>query len=148
MSLTSLGFCSAAHAADQKLFGAPQSSASAPVSAAGGLAQITLSLVLVLAAVFAAAWVVRRMRTIGRPHGGALKVLADVAVGTKERVVLVQVHEQQVLIGVATGSVNVLHVLPPGTPLPSKDVALPAVGGAGPGRPDFKSLLKRSLGLR
>src|SRR5690349_10366500 len=114
VSLTSL----CAYGADQKLFAAPQTSTSAPVSSAGGLAQVTLSLVLVLAAVFAAAWVARRMRMIGRPHGGALKVLAEVAVGTKERVVLVQVHEQQVLVGVATGNVNVLHVLPAGTPVP------------------------------
>jgi hypothetical protein len=42
---------------------------------------------------------------------GAIEILADVAVGAKERAVLVQVGRQQLLLGVAPGRVNTLHVL-------------------------------------
>jgi flagellar protein FliO/FliZ len=140
---------SAAFAAEQP-FAAPESVTGAP-SAAGGLAQVTLSLMLVLAAVFAAAWVVRRLRTFGRPGAGAINIIADVALGTKERAVLIQVGAQQLLIGVAPGRVNTLHVL--AEPVRMDDAQR---GGGGDElspssspspRPDFKSILKRSLGL-
>lgn len=140
---------SAAFAAEQP-FAAPESVTGAP-SAAGGLAQVTLSLMLVLAAVFAAAWVVRRLRTFGRPGAGAINIIADVALGTKERAVLIQVGAQQLLVGVAPGRVNTLHVL--AEPVRMDDAQR---GGGGDElspssspspRPDFKSILKRSLGL-
>jgi flagellar protein FliO/FliZ len=140
---------SAAFAAEQP-FAAPEAVRGAP-SAAGGLAQVTLSLMLVLAAVFAAAWVVRRLRNFGRPGAGAINIIADVALGTKERAVLIQVGAQQLLLGVAPGRVNTLHVLP--EPVRMNDAQR---GGGGDElspssspspRPDFKSILKRSLGL-
>ena len=140
---------SAALAAEQP-FAAPESVTGAP-SAAGGLAQVTLSLMLVLAAVFAAAWVVRRLRNFGRPGAGAINILADVALGTKERAVLIQVGAQQLLIGVAPGRVNTLHVL--AEPVRMDDAQRGGGGdelspSASPSpRPDFKSILKRSLGL-
>jgi flagellar protein FliO/FliZ len=138
-----------ASAAEQP-FAAPEAVTGAP-SAAGGLAQVTLSLMLVLAAVFAAAWVVRRLRNFGRSGAGAINIIADVALGTKERAVLIQVGAQQLLIGVAPGRVNTLHVL--AEPVRMDDAQR---GGGGDElspssspspRPDFKSILKRSLGL-
>ncbi len=149
LSLVSPFFCSAASAAEQKLFAAPQAAAGTPASTAGGLAQVTLSLALVLAAVFAAAWAMRKMRNVGRADAGVLKVLADVSVGAKERVVLVKVHEQQVLIGVAAGNVNVLHVLPAGTPTSTSTASsVVDVTPNEPGKVDFKAILKRSLGMK
>lgn len=141
---------SIAHAADQP-FAAPEAAKAASTSAAGGLAQVTLSLILVLAAVFASAWLVRRLRTFGRPGAGAVRIVADVALGTKERAVLIQVGAQQLLLGVAPGRVNTLHVL--AEPVRTDDAQR---GGGGDElspssspspRPDFKSILKRSLGL-
>lgn len=141
---------SVAFAADQP-FAAPEAAKAASTSAAGGLAQVTLSLILVLAAVFASAWLVRRLRTFGRPGAGAVRIVADVALGTKERAVLIQVGAQQLLLGVAPGRVNTLHVL--AEPVRTDDAQR---GGGGDElspssspspRPDFKSILKRSLGL-
>jgi flagellar protein FliO/FliZ len=132
-------------------FAAPESAKAGATSAAGGLAQVTLSLMLVLAAVFASAWLVRRFRNFGRPGAGAINIIADVALGTKERAVLIQVGAQQLLVGVAPGRVNTLHVL--AEPVHTNDAQR---GGAGeelsptsssPPRPDFKAILKRSLGL-
>jgi flagellar protein FliO/FliZ len=139
-------------------FAAPETAKAVAASPAGSLAQVTLSLMLVLAAVFAAAWIVRRMRNFGRPGAGAIQIIADVALGTKERAVLIQVGAQQLLVGVAAGRVNTLHVL--SSPIPNP----PPHGGGGGGHGgvdelspsssppaaagvDFKSILKRSLGL-
>src|SRR5262249_55202623 len=59
-------------------FAAPEAAKAGSTSAAGGLAQVTLSLILVLAAVFASAWIVRRFRNFGRPGAGAINIIADV----------------------------------------------------------------------
>ena len=139
-----------ASAAEQP-FAAPQTAKAVSSSPAAGLAQVTLSLMLVLAAVFAAAWIVRRMRNFGRPGAGAINIIADIALGQKERAVLIQVGAQQLLVGVAPGRVNTLHVL--AEPVRTNDAQR---GGGGDElspsspsspTPDFKSLLKRSLGL-
>ena len=132
-------------------FAAPEAAKTVASGPAAGLAQVTLSLMLVLAAVFAAAWLVRRFRNFGRPGAGAIEIVADVALGTKERAVLIQVGAQQLLLGVAPGRVNTLHVL--AEPVRTNDAQR---GGGGDEfspsspsspRPDFKSILKRSLGL-
>jgi flagellar protein FliO/FliZ len=131
-----------------ELYGAPKAAESAPAAGAGGLAQVTLSLLLVLAAVFAAAWVVRRLRGFGKFGGGALQVVTEIAVGTKERVVLVQVGNQQLLLGVAPGRVNTLHVLTePVVTQPPTTALTPTADGSTPPNVDFKAILKRSLGL-
>lgn len=128
-------------------FAAPQASEAAPVVGAGGLAQVTLSLLLVLAAVFAAAWVVRRLRGFGKFGGGAVQVVTEIAVGTKERVVLIQVGNQQLLIGVAPGRVSTLHVLAEPVSTPPPTGTMMSADGSVPPSHDFKAILKRSLGL-
>ncbi|WP_129644851.1 flagellar biosynthetic protein FliO [Peristeroidobacter agariperforans] len=126
-------------------FAAPEASQAPAAVGAGSLTQVTLSLLLVLGIVFAAAWITRRLRGFGKFGNGALHVVTEIAVGAKERVVLVQVGKQQLLVGVAPGRVSTLYVLDepvtpqtPGTPVAPSDPRHPT---------DFKSILKRSLGL-
>jgi flagellar protein FliO/FliZ len=128
-------------------FAAPEASQTPVAVGAGSLTQVTLSLLLVLGVVFAAAWLTRRLRGFGKFGNGALQVVTEIAVGQKERVVLVQVGKQQLLIGVAPGRVSTLHVLAePVTP--QAPAVTPAADGTTPPNPtDFKSILKRSLGL-
>ncbi len=128
-------------------FAAPKENATTATTGAGGLAQVTLSLLLVLAAVFAAAWVVRRLRGFGKFGNGALQVVTEIAVGTKERVVLIQVGSQQLLIGVAPGRVSTLHVLSEPVSTPTSTAAVVTTDGSVPPSHDFKAILKRSLGL-
>jgi flagellar protein FliO/FliZ len=121
-------------------FAAPESIGQPVTPGAGGLAQVTLALLVVLVAVFAVAWVVRRMRGFGNRVGGAIEVIADIPLGAKERAVLLKVGQKQILVGVAPGRVNTLHVLE--EPL---DLAKPSTGPTD-SRPTFKSLMLRSLG--
>jgi flagellar protein FliO/FliZ len=129
-------------------FAAPKATESVTAVDASGLAQVTLSLLLVLAAVFAAAWVVRRLRGFGKFGNGALQVITEIAVGTKERVVLIQVGNQQLLLGVAPGRVSTLHVLPEPVSTPDTTGVASNVDGSLPPSHDFKAILKRSLGLK
>jgi flagellar protein FliO/FliZ len=121
-------------------FAAPQSLSQPVTPSAGGLARVTLALLAVLVAVFVVAWIVRRMRGFGTRSSGDLDVIADIALGAKERAVLLKVGQKQILLGVAPGRVNTLHVLE--EPL---DPAKPAAGPSD-SRPSFKSLMLRSLG--
>jgi len=87
----------------------------------------------------------------------AIEIVADAALGTKERAVLVQVGKQQMLLGVAPGRVSLLHVLEEPVPVKTKRYSGLVPGNAGDGegagvaesaaRPEFKAILKRSLGL-
>jgi len=136
-----------------KPFAAPQAAERIATPGAGSLVQVTLSLVVVLGAVFAAAWLVRRVKTFGRFASGPIQIVADVSIGAKERAVLVQVGGKQLLLGVAPGRVSTLHVLD--EPIAGDALRTTAADHGvqaaatlpGAQRPDFKSILKRSLGL-
>lgn len=78
---------------------------------AGYLVQLTLALALVVAAIVVAAWLLRRVTRLQSSAGGALQVLGGLSMGPRERVVLIQVGETQLLLGVAPGRVQTLHVL-------------------------------------
>jgi len=122
------------------MFAAPQTAPAAHAGGLGGLGEVTLALLLVLGAVFALAWVLKRVRTFGSRVGGALDVLAQVPLGQKERAVLIRVGTAQILLGVAPGRVSTLYVLP--EPL---DLKVPPAGSAGAANSPFRALL-RSLG--
>jgi flagellar protein FliO/FliZ len=124
------------------MFAAPQTASSPHPAGIGGLGEVAFALIIVLAAIFIVAWVVRRMRLAGNRVGGGLDILADVPLGQKERAVLLKVGNQQILLGVAPGRVNTLHVLP--EPL---ELARPPAGGSNDSsNPTFRNILMRSLG--
>lgn len=81
----------------------------------GSVMQVIFSLLLVLAAVAVVAWIMKR---INLPQHGAsrlLKVISGVAVGPRERVVLMEVNDTWLVLGVAPGQVRTLHTMPKGT---------------------------------
>lgn len=81
-----------------------------PVSM-GNLVQLVIALVVVLSAIVGVGWMVRRLGRFPAGAGAMLKVLGGLAVGQRERIVLIQVGEKQLLVGVAPGRIQTLHVL-------------------------------------
>lgn len=71
------------------------------------LLQLGLGLVLVVGLILLLAWLVRRVNGVSAA-GRGVKVLAAIPLGQRERAVLIQVGEQQMLLGVAPGRVNLL----------------------------------------
>jgi flagellar protein FliO/FliZ len=92
--------------------------------------QVLAALVVTLALVFACAWVVRRFGTVGMRGGQIIKVLSAASLGSRERVLLLEVHGRQLLVGVTSNAVTPLHVFDAGTPAVPEAVA------------DFRSILK------
>ena len=84
--------------------------ATAPVL--GGLVQVVLALLLVLAAIAASAWLLRRLGPTQMGSGGALRVLGGVMVGQRERLMLVEVGDTWLIVGVAPGRVTAVHSMP------------------------------------
>jgi flagellar protein FliO/FliZ len=107
----------------------PSAAAAPTPSAAGGLLQAGFGLVVVLALVFACAWVVRRLGLPVTGGGRQVKVVASAAVGQRERVVVVEVGGECLVLGVAAGSVRHLHTLPAGALAPQVGQAASAPSG-------------------
>ncbi len=84
----------------------------AQASAWGALAQALLALLLVLAALFAFLWLLRRLSPMQSGAQGAVRVVGGVMLGTRERLVIVEVADQWLLIGVGAGQVSHLHTMP------------------------------------
>lgn len=106
------------------------------------------ALAAVLALIFAAAWVLKRIQhgqASGRQH---LKVVSILPLSTRERVVLIQAGEEQVLMGVSGAGIQHLHTLEkPIVPAPAEGRESASGAFPGPG-PSFAGLLKAMTGRR
>lgn len=83
-----------------------------------GLLEMMLSLVLVIALIIALSWVIGRLRGVTRSTSSAMHVVTEIAVGPKERIVLVRVGERQALLGVSGAGVQSLSLLEQNIPVP------------------------------
>jgi len=93
-------------------------SASGAWSGSGGgvvdaayLAQLIVGLFVVVAAIVVLAFVMRRMTGAQAALGRELRIVGGISLGAREKLVLVQVGDTQLLVGVAPGRVQTLHVL-------------------------------------
>ncbi len=80
----------------------------------GGLLQMMVGLLLVLAVIMGIAWFLKRFALNHGAPNGNIKVIAGAAVGQRERVVLVEVNGTWLVLGVAPGQVRTLHTMPKG----------------------------------
>ncbi|TJY62846.1 flagellar biosynthetic protein FliO [Sinimarinibacterium sp. CAU 1509] len=83
--------------------------AEAAVGSASSAIGMIGSLVIVLLVIFALAYLVRRLQSTPLARGALMRVHGGIQLGTKERVVILEAGGQQFLVGVASGSVNLLH---------------------------------------
>ena len=114
---------------------------------AGSLMQMLFGLALVIALLFGCLWIIRRL-SARRGGAAAIQVLGAAAVGPRERVVLVQLGEQLLVLGVAPGSVTKLHEMQRDE-LPLASVGTSSASGAGsPPTPNFSNWLKHALERR
>lgn len=78
---------------------------------AGSILQVILGLVVVIFFIGGVAWLLRHVLRFQPTVGGQLRILGGLSMGPRERVVLVKVGETQLLLGVAPGRLQTLHVL-------------------------------------
>lgn len=97
----------------------------APSETGSALLQMFLSLALVLALLIGTLWLMRRLRIGQASSGSAIKVVASAAVGPRENVVVVEVGDEWLVLGVAPGAVRLLQARPRGV-LAEADRTAPA----------------------
>jgi flagellar protein FliO/FliZ len=110
---------------------AAESTATPTYSPAGNVLQVLAGLAVVLLVMWSCVRLLKRYAAGCQAAAGALRVLGGVAVGQRERVVMVEVGETWLVLGVAPGRVNALHVmgkLP--DPAPATMAPTPASGFA------------------
>ena len=110
----------------------------------GSMLQFGLGLAIVLGLIVAAGWFMKRF-SIGPSAGGLVKVIAGASIGQRERVVVVEVADTWMVLGVAPGRVNALHTMPKG----EIAVTTPTHGGtAVPAPAAFAAWLKDTMEKR
>ncbi|MFN3752070.1 MAG: flagellar biosynthetic protein FliO [Thiobacillus sp.] len=114
------------------------------ISPAGSLLQVFVGLVFVLLLIVATGWLTRRLG-IGRSGGTSLlNIVGSTSVGTRERVVVVEIGETWLVVGVAPGSVNALMTLPKGQAPAAGAPLTPGLGALAP----FKDKLQQMIDNR
>lgn len=102
-------------------------------------------LVLVIFAILVLAWILRRMPGIPGQGQQVIEILAVRVVGARERLLLVQVGEEQILLGMTPAGIRHLHTLRKNLDLsPGQPGMEPAKRpGKWPEKGDFAGLLQR-----
>ncbi len=98
----------------------------APIASSGmggQVLQLLLGLLLVVGVIFLLAWLMRRVQQIVPRGGQVIKILATQALGSRDRLVLVQVGGEQVLLGLTPGNITSLHVLKEPVHMPDAEPA-------------------------
>lgn len=120
-----------------------------PSWGAAGLLQAAFGLAVVIGLIFLCAWGARRLG-LQKSHGGRLiKIVSSTALGQRERVVVVEVGSEWLVLGVTPGQIQSLHTmpaqtLPVETELPIRQTAIAAGNAASV----FAKKLRESLGRK
>ena len=106
------------------------------VPSAGGstLLSVMMALVAVVVMIFLTAWLIKRFTGLSPINNRQIKVVASLPVGARERLVLVEVGGQQMLLGVTPQQINTLHRFEEPVVVPDK-----------PGQMDFAQRLQAML---
>ncbi|MBI3284453.1 MAG: flagellar biosynthetic protein FliO [Burkholderiales bacterium] len=85
---------------------------SAAISPGSGLLQIAFGLFVVLGLMAFAAWIMKRLGPVAGGNKLAVKVVGGVNVGNRERIMVVEVADQWLVLGVTAGNITTLTTLP------------------------------------
>ena len=119
----------AAFAADSK-----PAAGAVPGFDASGLIEMMLSLLLVVGLIIGLSWGIGKLRGVTRTSSSAMAVIAEAAIGPKERVVLVRIGDRQALLGISGGAMSSLKLL-------EQNIAVPET----PAVPEFAQRLKEVM---
>lgn len=81
----------------------------APVGS-GDILSVGASLVLVIAAIVLCGWLYSRAQGLRIRGGGIINIIATQPLGPKERILLIEIADKQIVVGMTASQVSTLHV--------------------------------------
>ena len=72
------------------------------------LTQLALSLALVLGLIVGGAWAAKRFQLLGTRNTGSLRIVSSLALGPRDRLLLVETGERRLLLGVSAAGIVTL----------------------------------------
>ncbi len=110
----------------------------APIVGGGELLGMGISMLIVVAVILLLGWFYSRSRVAGGGSNELINVVATRALGPKERLMVVEVGDQQLLIGMTSTAVQTLHVFE--TPVSVKEATADKTGFGERLRSAFKEM--------
>ncbi|MGM8227502.1 flagellar biosynthetic protein FliO [Cellvibrio sp. ARAG 10.3] len=80
------------------------------ISSSTHLANVAMGLVFIVALILVLGWFLRRFNQGGLFNNSSIKIIASLPLGTRERLAVVDVGGQQLLLGITATQINTLHV--------------------------------------
>ncbi|HQN64419.1 MAG TPA: flagellar biosynthetic protein FliO [Methylophilus sp.] len=93
------------------------------ISPTGSMLKMVLGLAVVLAVMALVSWAVKRMLPGAMGQQSAIRIVGGVSVGSRERVVVLEVADRWIVVGVAPGQVNGIANLEVGETMLSEQLA-------------------------
>ena len=115
----------------------------APGPSTGSLLQTVFALVLVLALLAALAWAAKRYGPRVTGSTANLRMVGALNIGGRERIMVVEVGDQWIVVGASPGRVNALATMPKGDATASATLA-----GHTPSASNFSDWLKQTIDKR
>jgi flagellar protein FliO/FliZ len=82
------------------------------ISPVAGLFQILLGLAAVLTLMAVAAWLFKKIGPVNTGNQLPVKVIGGVSVGNRERIMVVEVADQWIVVGITAQQINTLSTMP------------------------------------
>lgn len=101
----------------------------------GTLFSLGAGLVAVIAVIYGCAWIIRRMNGMTGMNNNAIKVVSVMAIGARERIALIEVGGQQILLGITPSAIRTLQIFEE-----------PVVDASNPNSGDFARRLQGMIG--
>ncbi|HEX4974335.1 MAG TPA: flagellar biosynthetic protein FliO [Pseudomonadales bacterium] len=73
--------------------------------------QVLFSLILIVALIVAAGWFVKRLNVSSMKATSSLKIESSLAIGQKEKLLILRIENERILLGVTPHHINFLHKL-------------------------------------
>lgn len=105
------------------------------INVTGELIRVVLSLGAIVALIFAAGWLTRRLQSRQFVGGRRLRCVESMSISARERVLLIEADGKRLLVGVGAGGVRALHVYDGTVPVETAPAPAPM--------PPFAELLSR-----
>jgi len=75
------------------------------------LMKLLSALLFIIVLIFGFAWLMKKMQLTQHSSNGLIRIVAAISVGQRDRIALIQVGDEQILVSMSPGKIKKLHTL-------------------------------------